>query len=316
MPQEQKREAKTKKLLFVEIIVDILVASAKFIVGLIGNSSAMLAEGFHSLADTTNQFFLLIGIQASKKQADQTHPFGYGKESFFWSFLAAMFILVVSAGMAFKKGIEQIISPEAISNFKISFFILGVGLVFQLVNLSLSSKRFLFGLKNLKQVLHKLKVTKEPTMVNLWLGDLAGVGGILLAGLSLFLVWRTGNVLYDGLASIIIGLVLAGLALFLIIDVKNLLIGEAVTPAMYEKIVDLIEEIKEVRTVINLKTMHLTPFEILVNADLEFEDNLTTEEIEAAIDNIEMLLKNEIPAIKQIYIEVESEPKKIYQKEL
>lgn len=316
MPQEQKREVKTKRLLVIEIIIDALIAGAKFIVGLIGNSSAMLAEGFRSLTDTTNQIFLLIGIQASKKPADQTHPFGYGKEIFFWSFLAAMFILVVSAGMAFKKGIEQIISPQEISNFKISLFILGVGLVFQLVNLSLSSKRFLFGLKNLKQVLHKLKVTKEPTMVNLWLGDLAGVAGTLLAGLSIFLVWQTGNVFYDGLASIIIGLILASLALFLIIDVKNLLIGEAVTPALYTKIVDLIEETKEVKTVINLKTMYLTPFEILVNADLEFEDNLTTEEIEQTIDRIEMLLKNEIPSVKQIYIEVESEPKKIYRKEL
>jgi cation diffusion facilitator family transporter len=309
-PQKMdKSEQKSKILLFVEIGGDFLSSAAKFIIGVLANSSAMIAEGFHSLADTANQFFLLIGITTSKKPADEEHPFGYGKERFFWAFLSALFILVISGGFSIYQGINKIMKPEPITSFDLSFLVLGIALVFQFFTLFMSSRyyRFLVGKTGgLKESFLKIKFVKEPTAINLWLGDWLAVVGNMLAGIALFFVWLTGNVVYDGVASIMIGIMLVFLGLFLVNDTKKLLIGEAVTPAMYEKIVEIIRSCPEVRGIVKLKTMHLTPNEILINADIDFKYDLDTREIEKAIDRIEHLIKSQIPAAKQISIEVES----------
>jgi len=300
---------KSKKLLFIEIGGDSLTALAKFIVGFWGGSAAMVAEGFHSLTDTANQIFLLIGIEISKKPADHEHPFGYGKERFFWAFLSALFILLISGGAAIYQGVEKIRNPEPITNFKISFLVLGIALLFQSFTLFMSS-RYYWGLagktNGLRNLLSKMKFVKEPAAINLWLGDWAAVTGNILAGVALFFVRATGNMIYDGIASIMIGVILMMLGLYLINDTKKLLIGEAVSPAMYAKIVEIIRSCSEVKGIVKLKTMHLTPNEILINADIDFKPDLDTKDIEKAVDRIEHLIKSQIPAAKQISIEVES----------
>ena len=305
----EQADRKSKKLLLIEIGGDFLSALAKFIIGILGNSSAMIAEGFHSLADTANQFFLLIGIESSKKPADEGHPFGYGKERFFWGLLSAFFIFGVSGGISIFQGIEKIKNPTLVSNFQLSFLVLGIAMAFQLFTLFMSSKyfRFLVGRTNgLKEVFSKMKFIKEPTAINLWLGDIIGVIGNMLAGTALYLVWITGNIIYDGVASIIIGILLMVLGLFLVKDTKDLLIGEAVSPAMYERIVQLVKSCPEVKGIIRLKTMHLTSNEVLINADIDFRPDLETEEIDRAVDKIENLIRSQIPVATQISIEVES----------
>jgi len=299
---------KKKILFFIEIGGDVVVTLAKFIIGIIGNSSTMIAEGFHSFADTTNQIFLLVGMRASKKPADRLHPFGYGKENFFWALISAVFILTVSATVAVWKGIGQIKNPQEISNFAISYFVLIVALFFQIICLFFSSKYFWKGIKkrSLKLTFRRLKTMKEPVLINLWLGDIAAIAGSLIAGVALFLVQQTNNIFYDGLASIIIGVILAILAIFLIKDAKDLLIGEAVTPDMYNKIVSLVSDVEGVNTIIHLKTMYLRSNEVLVNADLEFRDDLNTQQIEKIIDKIENIIRREMPVIKQIFIEAEN----------
>ena len=268
----------------------------------------MIAEGFHSIADTANQIFLLIGVYSSRKTPDKKHQFGYGKEKFFWAFISAIFILSVSATSAVREGISKIREPGAVSNFVLSFAILGVALIFQLINLFFSSAYFrslLRAIKIKKGFFHKLEHIKEPTIINLWFGDLLAIAGNIIAALTLVVVKFTGNAIYDGIGSIIIGLLLAGFAIFLIKDVKGLLVGEAVSPLVYRKIFSLISQTREVNSIVKIKTMHLSPTEILLNADLEFKDNLNTEEIEKAIDEIEKRLKEEIEGLKQINIEAE-----------
>ena len=281
----------------------------------------MIAEGFHSLADTTNQIFLLIGIQTSKKPATKEHPFGYGKERFFWAFLSALFILVFSGFLAIWRGLEKLSNPEPISNIRLCFLVLAIALILQFINLFLSSRyyhllvpvcageknRTLSGkFKALWEAFCKIKFVKEPTAINLWLGDIIAVVGNVLAMTALCFVWLTGNVFYDGAVSIVIGGLMMALGLFLIKDNKKLLIGEAVSPAMYEKIVQIIKSHSEVREIIKLKTMHLTPNEILINVDIDFRRDLGTKEIELATDKIESSLRSQIPAAAQISIEVES----------
>jgi len=290
-----------------EIISDFTIAVIKFVLGIISKSSVMIAEGLHSLTDATNQIFLLIGLRTSKKPADRLHPFGYGKENFFWALMAAIFILAVSSTVAVWQGINKIKNPQGISNFFLSYLILLISLFFQVICLFFSSRQFLGGkTKTIGSIFRRLRTIKEPILINTWLGDIAAITGSLIAGLALFLVQTTNNILYDGLASITIGIILALLAIFLIKDTKDLLIGEAVSPDMYNKIVNLISNVEEVNAIIHLKTMYLTPTEVLVNADLDFKDNLDIPQIEKTIDKIENILKTEIPVIKQISIEAEN----------
>jgi len=299
-------EKKNKKLLFIEIFGDLATAAIKFILGVIGHSSVMIAEGFHSIADTANQIFLLVGVYSSKKTADTKHQFGYGKEKFFWAFLSAIFILSVSATSSVREGISKLREPDAVSNIGLSLSILGVALIFQLINLFFSSSYFRSLLRSIrikKGFFQKLEYIKEPTIINLWFGDLLAIAGNIIAAVSLITIKYTGNAIYDGIGSIIIGLLLAGFAIFLIKDVRGLLIGEAVSPLVYRRIFFLISQIKEVNSIIKIKTMHLSPTEILLNAELEFEDSLSTEDIEEVIDEIEKKLKEEIEGLKQINIE-------------
>lgn len=308
MNDSKKADHKSRILLFLEIGGDLATAAAKFFIGILGNSSAMIAEGFHSLADTTNQIFLLIGVENSKRAADHNHPFGYGKERFFWAFLSALFIMIVSGGIAIYQGVDKVINPSEVSDFELSFLVLGVALVFQFFNLFFSNKhyRFLVGKeKSLKERILSVDIVREPTAINLWLGDIAAVFGNILAALSLYFVWLTGNSVYDGLASVLIGILLVGLGLYLAQDTKRLLVGEAVSPGMYEKIISIIRSFDEVKSIVNLKTMHLTPNEILINSDIDFKENLSTHTIDKAIDKIETEIKKQIPAAKHISIEVE-----------
>ena len=301
-------DSKSKILLFIEIGGDFLSFLAKVIIGILSNSSAMVAEGFRSLTDTTNQIFLLIGIETSKKPPDKTHPFGYGKERFFWAFLSALFIFEISGGLAIWRGIVKILNPEPITNFKISFIVLGISLALQLFTLFWSSKyyRKVAGeIKSFKGIFLKMKYVKDPTAINLWLGDITAVLGTLLASGALYLVLITNNPIYDGIASVLIGIILLFLGLFLIQDTKELLIGEAVSPAMYSEIIRIIHSCPEVKEIVKLKTMHLTPNEILITADVNFQEGLKTKEIEKAIDKIESRIKAQIPAATQISIEVE-----------
>lgn len=301
-------ESQNKLLLFIEIIGDLLTAVAHFVMGIISSSAAMMAEGFHSLADTSNQVALLLGVENSRKSADDTHPFGYGKDRFFWSFISALFIMLVSGGIAVWQGINKIITQEEVSNLKINLLVLGIALVFQCINLFFSNKRFravVGKIDSFKTLIKKLKLIKEPTVMNLWLGDIAGTGGKVLAGIAIIMVMITGNPVYDGVASVIIGVVLVVLGVFLAKDSRDLLIGEAVTPAMYTQIKSIIRSFDEVEDVLSLKTMHLTPEEILINADIKFKEDLGTRQIEKTIDKIEYQIKENIPSATQIFLEAE-----------
>lgn len=177
-------ENKNKKVLYIEIFGDLATAAIKFVFGVIGHSSVMIAEGFHSIADTANQIFLLIGVYSSKKTPDKKHQFGYGKEKFFWAFISAIFILSVSATSAFREGVSKIREPGTVSNFGLSFAILGVALIFQLINLFFSSAYFrslLKAIKIKKGFFQKLEYIKEPTIINLWFGDLLAIAGNVIA---------------------------------------------------------------------------------------------------------------------------------------
>lgn len=308
MDHPDKADHRSKTLLFIEIGADLFASVAKMILGIISNSSALIAGGLHSISDATNQVFLLIGLESSKKPADKDHPFGYGKERFFWALLSAFFIILFSGGLAIYRGIDQIRDPSLVTDIRIAIIVLVIVTLVSLFNLFFSSKHYYYlagRTKNIRLLFKRVSFIKEPAAINLWLGDIATFLSNVLVGLSLVLVYYTGNVIYDAITSIIIGLGLVLLGIFLAQDTKKLLVGEAVTPAMYEQIGRTIRSFPEVNRVIDLKTMHLTPNEILINADIDFDNDLNTQDLESVIDAIEKKIRAEIPAATQISIEAE-----------
>jgi len=310
---KSKLESKSKFLLFVEIFGDAITFLFKLIVGILTNSTAVIAEAFHSLADTTNQLFLLIGIETGKTPADKEHPFGYGKERFFWAFISALFIMIFCGGFSIYRGISRIIDTQQITNFKINFLILAIALIIQTIVSRFSFKYFktLTGkISSLKELIVKVRNVKEPLALNLWFGDLAGIGGNFVAIICLSLVLLTGELVFDGIGSVIIGIILVGLGWFLAVDSKELLIGEAVSPAMYNQIARVIDSHPNVVKIIKLKTMYLTPTEVLITADLSFKAGLSTSQIEKTIDQIESSIRKQFPSATQIVIEAESLPEK------
>ncbi len=293
---------KEKFLLWLEIFGDLLAGIVKIIFGFASKSAGLIAEGFHSFADSGNQVFLLIGLKSSKKKADQSHPFGYGKEKFFWALLSALFIMLFSGGIAIYQGVLKLIKPEPITNYLTNISVLGIIFIFQIVIFIFSTRSFQLILNKSK----KLEFIKSPSIINLWFSDLMALAGTIIVGIALTLSQVTNNSVFDAISSILIGIMLFSLGIFLASDAKELLIGEAVSPPIYKKIKEIFSKSKEVIKLRKLKTMHLTPNEILINADVEFKDELTTTDIEQAIDKIESKIKEEVPQAKQIYIEAES----------
>ena len=301
---------KSKALIIVEIVSDFFMFLIKMALGIMSGSSTMIAEGFHSFTDTGNQIFLAIGMQTSKKKPDKLHPFGYGKERFFWALLSALFIAFVSGVLSIWQGIEKIYTHSEITHFQTNFIVLGIALLLSFINFFLSTRHIqpLFGKKLFGgDFLHRLGNIKRPIALNLWFGDMAAIAGNLIALFTLILVYFTSNSVYDGIASIFIGCILLFLGIYLANDSKDLLIGEAVSPEVFQKLCEVVHAFPKVKRVLTLKTMHLSHDEVLINIDISFQENLKTKELEQVVDEIEKKIQEIIPTARHIFIEAEDD---------
>ena len=285
-----------------------VIAILKFIGAVITGSSGMMAEAFHSVADTTNQVFLLLGLRFYKRPASAKHPFGYGKERFFWSFIAAIFIFGVGATYAIYEGIQKLAHPHAPTNLVWAYWILGISFVLESGSICLAIYQ------EVKEAHHEgltfmqyLRESKDPTAKTVLFEDSAALIGILIAFTGLWLtdhqVGGEVGAYWDGLASIIIGLVLAVVAFVLARTSRGLLLGEAATSKVVQKIKDAIESHPNVERVVELLTMHLAPKQILINAHVKLKDNLVTSDILKSIEEIEERIKRAEPKVEMIFLE-------------
>lgn len=293
------------------LVANGLITILKFIAAVFTGSSGMMAEALHSLADTTNQVFLLLGLRFYKKPASEKHPFGYGKERFFWSFIAAIFIFGVGATYAVYEGIQKILHPHEIENLRLAYWVLGVSFVLEIGSIALALYQ------EINEAHHEgltfgeyLRESKDPTAKTVIFEDSAALIGIVLAAVGLLLgqykVPPADGVMWDGIASVTIGVVLAIVAFSLARSSRGLLLGEAATTKDVEAIRAAIKSSSSVVNVAELLTMHLAPKQILVNAHVNLKNELTNEQIVGSIAEIEKKIKEAVPKVDMIFLETAS----------
>jgi cation diffusion facilitator family transporter len=273
----------------------------------------MWSETYHSFSDTFNQVLLLIGIKTSTRVPTERHPFGYGKEQFFWSFIVATLLFGISGILSFEKGFTSIYDPHQIVNANVSYVILFISAIFEGNALRIAFNLFkdTIEARGEKVSLHKLftefQESKDPTILTVIVEDSAALLGIAIAAIGIYLSEVTNNMIYDAIASISIGVVLMLFAFFLAKENRALLIGEAMSKKNHVKIIESVLKIPEVNRVITLRTMHFGPNDVLVAMEVSIVDNINTDQIEQVIDTIEERIKSviDVKTSSKIYVEVE-----------
>ncbi len=295
--------SESRTAIFAAIAGNLAIAIMKFTAAAFTGSSAMLSEGIHSLVDTGNGGLLLLGVHKSKQPADAAHPFGYGKELYFWSLIVAVLIFGVGGGISIYEGIIHLIHPAPLQDPTWSYVVLGLAVVFEGIVFVIAFKAFQ-KLKGAEEnIWEAVKSSKDPTTFTVLFEDAAALLGLIAAFAGIFLAHYFNNPYLDGAASVTIGLILASVAIFLAYESKGLLVGEGADPQTLEDIQKLAEADPGVRKVMNPLTMHFGPHTILLTVDIEFDTKLSASEVENAVDRLEKNIRGQYPDIKHIYIE-------------
>ncbi len=282
---------------------NLAIAIMKFAAAAFTGSSAMLSEGIHSLVDSGNGGLLLLGIHKSKQPADASHPFGYGKELYFWTLIVAVLIFGLGGGISIYEGILHLINPSPLEDPFWSYIVLGLALVFEGFVLVVAFRAFQ-DLKGEEQnIWQAIKTSKDPTTFTVLFEDAAAMSGLIFAFLGIFLAHYFNNPYLDGAASVVIGVMLASVAVLLAYESKGLLVGEGADPETLENIRKLAEAAAGVEKVMNPLTMYFGPRTILLTVDIEFDKKLSAMEVEEAVDRLEKNIRSQYPDIKHIYIE-------------
>lgn len=295
----------SNKAIYGAIIANTAIAISKFIAAFFTGSSSMLSEGIHSLVDTGNGALLLYGIKKSRKPADDEHPFGYGNEVYFWSFIVAVMIFALGGGIALYEGIEHVLHPREIKHVIWNYIVLVSAIVFEGMSLRIALKQFSKTRGN-KSFFRELIDTKDTSTAAVVIEDTAALVGLSIALLSVFLGHITGIVYFDGIGSILIGLLLVSVSLFFAVECKSLLIGEGLMEKDVLKIKQVLVDDEHVAAYKKPLSLYFGPEEVLVNLDVNFKDGLTSDEIEMTVDRIERKIKDSIPSVNRIFIEAET----------
>ncbi len=265
----------------------------------------MLSEGIHSLVDTGNGILLLFGIKRSQQPPDQKHPFGYGNEIFFWSFVVAILIFALGGGIAIYEGVQHLLHPRELANVQWNYVVLALAMIFEGSALRIALRQFKTTRRG-RPFFRALKESKDSTIIAVVVEDSAALVGLAIALLSVFLGQVTGWVYFDGIGSVLIGLLLVGVSFFFAVECKALLVGEGLGAANIDKIQLILEKDPRISTHARPLSLYFGPNEVLVNLDVHFIDDLSSDEIEETVDQIETLIKAEVPQVNRIYIEAET----------
>jgi cation diffusion facilitator family transporter len=308
----------SKKVVYAALFGNLAIAISKLVAALFTGSTSMWAETYHSFSDTLNQILLLVGIRTSKKRVSERHPFGYGKEQFFWSFIVSVLIFGISGFISLERGVASLIPgaqplQHQIENMTINYIILIISFVFEANALRiafLSFKKTIEGRGdrlNFSTLIGEFKESKDTSVLTVLVEDTSALIGIAVAVVALFLTQVTGNRIFDYIGSLIIGLILMAFAVFLARENKELLIGESISRRDYRRITAIISKIPEVNRIISIRSMHLAPEDVLIAIEVSLVDNLDTDKIESVIDNIENKVREIIPYVNlsKIYVEPE-----------
>lgn len=312
--------ASSKSVVLAALVANAAISVLKFIGYLLTQSPAMLSETYHSISDTGNQVFLLIGIRTSGQEADRTHPFGYGKAQFFYSFLVAVLLFGIAGWESAKHGYEAIRHPHEIGHGTVT--VLGTTVPSHWVNYAVLIGAILFesyafwkayqgitrqmdeyGWETIPEAFRK---TSDVTTLTALTEDSIAIGGAGIALLGVFLSRQTGNPLYDAAASFIIGLLLMGFALALAWENKRLLIGESLPSEDERQLRAIVADWEGVSGITDFRTVYFGPEQLVITADISFDPTLDTATIDERITAIESALIEHDQQITKVYIEPET----------
>jgi len=292
----------SKKAIFAAFIANLAIAIAKLVGFLLTGAASMLAEAVHSGADTTNQGLLFLGGAKARKSATDEHPFGYGRERYFWAFVVALVIFMLGSLFALFEGIEKLRTPHELESVAVAVSILLIAMACEGFSLrtAVRESRHTKGAQTWWRFIRRSKSPELPVVL---LEDLGALVGLVLALAGIAMAEITGNPRWDATGSVAIGLLLGAIAVTLVVEMKSLLIGEAASPATVAKIRRAMESGDEVVRIIHLRTEHLGPEELLVGAKVVFDSRLDVPALADAIDAVEVLVRAAVPEARVIYIE-------------
>lgn len=295
----------SKIALYGAIGANLAIAAMKFFAAAMTGSSAMLSEGIHSVVDSGNGALLLYGLKRSKRVADEQHPFGYGKEAYFWSFVVAILIFALGGGIALYEGIIHLLDPHPIIDPTWNYVVLSGAIVFESISFALAYKAFKSA--NKTNFIRRIRDSKDATTFAVMIEDTAALLGLLIAFAGVFLGQVTGEHYWDGLASVLIGLMLFGVAVFLAVETKALLVGESASPEDLAKLHSILKDDLTIRQIKSISSMHLGPDDVLLAMELSFDPNFSSDELVKEISKLEAIIKRELPHFDRVFIEASSQ---------
>ena len=293
------------KAVLAALFANLAIAIAKFAGFAVTRSASMLAEGVHSCADTGNQALLLLGGRLAKRDPTPRHPFGYGRERYFWSFVVSIILFTLGALFAINEGIEKLRHPHKLESLWVAIGILIFGIVVE----SLSFRTAIVESNKVRGKLSWgtfIRRSRTPELPVVLLEDLGAMFGLVFALIAVVLAEITGEPRWDGAGTLVIGVLLGIIAIVLAIEMKSLLIGESATAEDRERLRAVLDDSPEIDRVVDLRTQHLGPEELLVAAEVDFADRLSGDQMPAAIAAVEARLRAAVPAATHVYLEPSS----------
>jgi cation diffusion facilitator family transporter len=295
----------SKKVVYAALIGNGLIAVSKFVAASFTGSSAMLSEGVHSVVDCGNQGLILLGMRRASRPPDAKHPFGYGMELYFWTFVVAIVIFAIGAGISIYQGIQHVLHPAPIENPTVNYVVLGLAMIFEGYAWRVAYKEF-NRTRGDRGFIAAVRHSKDPTVFTVLFEDTAAMVGLVLAFMGVVGAHVFEIAAMDGAASIAIGVVLALTAVLLSIECKGLLIGEGADKDVVDSVQTIFQDDDNIISVNEVLTMHFGPEEILLVASLDFEDRLSSADVESTISSFEQRIKAMHPAIGRVFIEAQS----------
>ncbi|SLN35109.1 cation diffusion facilitator family transporter [Oceanibacterium hippocampi] len=294
----------SKKVIYAALIGNGLIAIMKFAAAAFTGSAAMMSEGIHSVVDTGNQMLLLHGMKRASKPADSRHPFGYGMELYFWTFVVAILVFAVGAGVAAYEGVNKLLNPHPIANAYVNYLVLGAAMLFEGAAWYVAFVAFRKEQGD-RGLLEAVRRSKDPTIFTVLFEDTAAMLGLMVAFAGVAAGEYLGIVEADAIASLVIAAILAMTAILLAYESKGLLIGEATHPEVLEEIRRVVLAEPEILKANELLTMHLGPQDVLLNISIGFSPDLSAEQVEAAVSRLEARIHAEFPQVSRVFIEAQ-----------
>jgi cation diffusion facilitator family transporter len=301
MARTPVRKESSRPAVYAALAGNVLVAATKTVAAVRTGSSAMLSEAVHSFVDTGNELLLLYGMHRAARRPDPDHPVGHGRELYFWSFIVALLVFALGAGVSLYEGVQHVRHPEPITDPRASYIVLGLAGLFEIGSWIVSARQF-NAQRGSQGIYEAFRRSKDPPSFLVFFEDSAAVVGIAIAAAGTLAAVELRQPVYDGVASILIGLLLAGIAVLLAQESKSLLIGERADRRLADSVLRIAAAVDGVDHANGVLTFQLAPDQILIALSLEFRDDLLAPEIERAVVELERLIREAHPEVMTVFV--------------